>query len=141
MCRKYPGTPCCPYTPYGKQHPKISKFLILCRSCKYPVVSDKPNHTILPSVLSIACAIIFRHIILKTVPTSMSSVEGERTRGMAKQTQCPSPYIHCFATFPQTMGLSICTHAVHLGSTLGPLPHVPTGKAILNDYCLWQYIA
>ena len=26
--------------------------------------------------------------------------------------------------------LSICPHAVHLGSTLGPLPHVPTGKAL-----------
>ena len=43
------------------------------------------NNSILPFVLSFACAIVFHHIILKTVPTSMSPVEGVRTRGMTKQ--------------------------------------------------------
>ena len=44
---------------------------------KYLAINDQQNSSILPFIHYVACVMIFLHIIIKTVPISMSPFEGK----------------------------------------------------------------
>ena len=93
--------------------------------------------SILPYVHCFACAIIFLHIILKTIPTSMSPFEGKWVKAWHNKRNAP-PHIAAASrhSHRQWEMPSSCPHALHLGSTSGLLPHVPINpsKSLISGF-------